>query len=195
MALFPDVEGIIEFSFFPYGWERAHDAISTPFDSGHKAVRARYTEGRRRAQLTCRNLPKLSKEKISAFFREIRGGGSIFQIVNRVDTIVPPYFAPVLSDVSGGALGSRTYFVQTNFSNLDRSKATTPSLEDSHLTGASQALTVKMPDIPPGAVLANLYIGTSTGVLYYAGSRGFYIMQDRPRSLSFSGRKASGPRR
>lgn len=170
MALFPEVEGIITFGWYPYGWERVSNAYSTPFDSGHKAVRAGQTEQTRRGQLSCRNLPKLSKERISAFFREIRGGGNVFQIINRVDCIVPPYFAPALSDVAGGALGSRTYFVVTTFSNLDRSKETTPSIEDSHLTGAARALTVKMPDIPPGAVLANLYIGTSTGVLYYAGS-------------------------
>ena len=113
MALFPEVEGIITFAWYPYGWERVSNAYSTPFDSGHKSVRAGQTEQTRRAQLRCRNLPKLSKERISAFFREIRGGGNIFQIINRVDAIVPPYFAPALSNVGGGAFGSRTYYVVT----------------------------------------------------------------------------------
>ena len=163
MALFPEVEGIVTFAFYPYGWERASRAISTAFESGHKAVRPRMTEQVRRGQLTCRNLPKLSKERISAFFREIRGGGNIFQIINRVDSIVPPYFAPALSDVAGGAFGSRTFYVATTHSNADRSKETTQSEEDSRLVGAGQLLTVKMPDFPPGVNRANIYIGTTSG--------------------------------
>lgn len=172
MALLPDVEGIIEFSWFPYGFERASRAISTTFESGHKAVRARHTEQVRRGQLTCRNLPRASKNAFTAFFREIRGGGNIFQIIDRVNDIVPPYFAPALNDVAGGALGSRTYYVLTSFASLDRTKETEPVIEGetSRLVGANRALTVKMPDIPPGATFANLYIGTVSGTLYYAGS-------------------------
>lgn len=172
MALFPEVDGIIEFSWFPYGWERVSNAFSTPFDSGHKAVRPGYSEQVRRGRFTCGNLPEADKDRVSAFFREIKGGGNIFQFKDRVNNIVPPYFAPALNDVAGGALGSRTYYVLTSFSNLDRSLETAPTQvgETSHLTGASRALEVKMPDIPPGAVLANLYIGTSSGVLYYSGS-------------------------
>jgi hypothetical protein len=172
MALFPEVDGIIEFSFFPYGFERVSNALSTKFEDGHKAVRAGFSEQVRRGVLTCRNLPEVDKDRITAFFREIKGGGSIFQLIDRVNNIVPPYFAPALNTTPGGALGSRTYYVLTSFSNLDRSKETAPTQvgETSLLVGATLALTAKMPDIPPGATLANLYVGTSPGTLYYAGS-------------------------
>lgn len=170
MALFPEVEGVVEFAFFPYGWERVSNAISTPFDSGHKAVRPRYSEQPRRGQLTCRNLPKLSKERITAFIREIKGGGNVFQIIDRVNAIVPPYFAPALDNVTAGSKSSRTYYVVTTHSNADRSKETTASEEDSLLVPANDLLTVKMPDLPPGVVRSNVYIGTAAGVVYYSGS-------------------------
>jgi hypothetical protein len=169
MALFPSVEGIITFAFYPYGFERASRAISTPFESGHKAVRPRHTEQVRRGQLTCRNLPKLSKERISAFFREIRGGGNIFQIINRVDAIVPPYFARDLSETGGGSLGSRTYYVVVTHANPLNTKETTECLEDSFLVAANKWLTVKSPDFPPGVSRANIYIGAAPGVVYYSG--------------------------
>ena len=172
MALFPEVDGIIEFSWFPFGWERSSRALSTKFVSGHKAVRAQQTEQTRRGEFRCGNMSRQDKNRITAFFREIKGGGNIFQFIDRVNDVVPPYFAPALNDVAGGALGSRTYYVLTTFSNLDRSRETDPTQvgETSRLVGASRALTVKMPDIPPGATLANLYVGTAPGTLYYAGS-------------------------
>ncbi len=169
MALFPSVEGVVEFAWFPYGFERASRAISTPFESGHKAVRPRMTEQVRRGQLTCRNLPKLSKERISAFFREIRGGGNIFQIINRVDCIVPPYFARDLSETGGGTLGSRTYYVVVTHANPLNTKETTECIEDSQLVAASKWLTVKSPDFPPGVSRSNIYIGSAPGVVYYSG--------------------------
>jgi hypothetical protein len=168
--IFPDVSGTIEFSFFPVAIEEVWNPIRTAFESGHVAVRPRHTMRRRRIRWSCPVLDPPDLQKIMGFLTDRKGGGNWFFIQNRDPIFIwPPYDVPNLATVGGGSLGSRTYFVVIAYANADGTLVTTASLEDSQLVPASSYLRITMPDFPPNVDRANIYIGTSTGVVYYSG--------------------------
>ncbi len=165
----PEVDGIIEVFSYPWDEEDTYEAEQTTFESGHIQARPRRSMRRRRFRLIAKYLRPLDMERIMGFLNDIKGGGNFFYIDDRVNPVWPPYIAPVIDSVGGGASGSRTYYVKTAYTNTGGTQITTPSQEASVLVPASFLLRIKTPDFAPTVARAHFYIGTASGVIYYSG--------------------------
>lgn len=80
--------------------------------------------------------------------------------------LASPTTAPTLTTVSGGSMGSRTYFVKYTYAN--DSGETLASSESTTTVGANQLLKATIPysstyGVPTGAKKVNWYISTTTG--------------------------------
>jgi len=167
---FPTLTASRPVVFFPASQEMGWYEIQDDFASGHVATRARWSRPRKVLRWTCDVLDETDKDLVLGFLYDRQAkGGEAFYFDNPISMVFPPYDAPTLGETAGGALGQRTYYVKTTWS--DGTNETTASQEGSQLVAANKYLTASVIAFPTGATEAKLYIGTS-GSLYYSGKIG-----------------------
>lgn len=155
--------------WYPANQKDQWDGIRDRFVSGASASRARRARPKRLLSWTCEVSGEIDKDKIGGFLSDLHcSGGLSFYFPWPVNNVWPPSFAPTLGQVAGGAYGARTLFAKFTWADASTGE-TTASDEASLAVDAGKVLTVAVRSWPAGVDHVNLYLGTSTGVLYYSG--------------------------
>lgn len=91
-------------------------------------------------------------------------GGNGWRLIN---TVAVPAAAPTIAATTGGSLAAVAHYVKYTWCGL--SGETTGSAEATVTPAASGAINVTIPAFVTNATKAKIYVGTATGVEYYAG--------------------------
>lgn len=140
--------------------------ISDQTEMGVVVTRARWSSKRREFKLAWENADQSTRDYLNGFMRHQLGGAANFSWALPVDFLYEPKpaVAPVLTWVTSGALGARTYYVAYTFSNSNGETEIGP--EASIALPANNVLIFRGVNFTSRAIEAvNVYAGTVSGSL------------------------------
>jgi len=138
------------------------------YRSGHIHRRRRTDKPRRKWSWSCDYLNEDDAETVRAWNRSRGGGAEEFTIENGHSKLARPYDAMDTSTAAGGTIGARTYYVAYAWS--DGTQVTNLSEETSQAINANNLMSASGETFPANVTEARVYIGTSSGTLYFAGT-------------------------
>lgn len=150
--------------------EPRYRAVITESEGGYEDIRPYWAREKRRIKLVWKNANRATRDYIVAFFQRQRGPASPWSWSWPTTFLYQPKpaLAPGVWQLPSGSQGARTYYVAFTWKNGTGETEVSP--EYSLAVSANNVVRVEVPFFPAGVTSAEVYIGTSTGVLTLQGS-------------------------
>lgn len=167
---FPTLTNGVAYSY-PYEQGERYGVVSTEFENGSQELAADWEFPVRTFGYRCATYREADIDKVMSFLRTRQRLAEGFYITS-FNKVWSPWDDATLATASGGALAERTYYVQYSFTDGTNETNLNGGGEATQVVPINYYLTVQVEPFPPGVTGAKLYIGTSSGSLYYSGLLG-----------------------
>ena len=156
---------------YPYDQGERYGVFASEFENGSAELATDWEFPVRTFGYRCATYREDDIDKVMGFLRARQRLAEAFYI-DSFNKIWSPWDDATLSTAAGGALTQRTYYAKYTFSDGTSETNVCGQGESSQLVALNYYLTVQTEPFPPGVSEAWLYIGTSSGSLYYSGMLG-----------------------
>ena len=148
-----------------YGYREEHVPLteSVTMERGYDQVVTKAIRYMIRAHLSWKALSQDELDKVLSFFQALNGSRGPFLWDPLNNAASPLSISPTLSQVAGGALGARTYFVVFTWYDATTTFETTESLRSSLAVDASKFIVVEVPAIVSGADSWRVHLSETSG--------------------------------
>ena len=167
---FPTLPSGAEFATYPLPQAEQWNPIAIGMENGATEVRSIWSKPVRRWSLRGYPLPLKDVDIVMGFLRDRKGGGNYWYYDIPVIPIWSPYDAPTTSTTVSGSIGARTYDIA--YVHSDGTSISNISQKSTQAVAANSLATFTAPEFPSGVTEVRIYLGTTTGTLYFAGTEG-----------------------